>query len=101
MKYRHDQHAKDLKELLPGDHVRIHCQNTRLWPTRATIVKACDQSRSYEVKTEYGNILRRNQRDLLFTKESSAIPLHDVSYDDISSLPGKQPHLAAPRDEPV
>ena len=99
VKCRHDQHSKDFKELLKGDHVRVRCQNTRSCPTRATIIKACDQPRSYEVKTECGNILRRNRRDLLCTKESSAIPLRDVNYDDISPLPCKQPHVAAPQDE--
>ena len=86
VKCKHDEHAKDLKELLPGDHVRISCQNTRSWTSRATIVKACDRPRSYEMKTEYGNILRRNQRDLPLTKESSTIPLRAANYDDISPL---------------
>ena len=53
------------------------------------------------MKTEYGNILRRNRRDLLLTEESSAIALRDVNYDDISPLSRKQPHVAARQDKPV
>ena len=41
----------------------------RSWPVKAKVIEREQHARSYRIETEEGNILRRNRRDRLQTKE--------------------------------
>uniref|UniRef100_A0A3Q1GA47 Integrase catalytic domain-containing protein n=1 Tax=Acanthochromis polyacanthus TaxID=80966 RepID=A0A3Q1GA47_9TELE len=62
----YDKATKTLTPLAKDDVVRIHDQDT--WSRKATVLQEVGP-RSYEVRTEDGNVLRRNRRNLLKTKE--------------------------------
>ena len=63
----YDSKAKNLTDLNVGDAVRLH--GNKSWDRRGVVVEKMAQPRSYQVETENGNVLRRNRRDLLKTKE--------------------------------
>ena len=77
--YYYNQGAKDLPALIKGDVVRVAPSgNWKEW-RKAEVTKQRD-SRSYEVITETGQVLRRNRRDLRRTKEE---PLKKMNFEDI------------------
>ena len=66
---RYNEGADELKPLQSGETVRIHSKERRDWTKKGKIVKKLDQPRSYDVINENGNVIRRNQRALIPTKE--------------------------------
>ena len=68
-KQRHyyNRSAKELPDIPVGSTVRIRKDNS--WPTKAKVVAKAQSPRSYFVKTEGGNTLRRNHSDLLKSNE--------------------------------
>ena len=66
MKYYHDRSASDLSPLTAGQPVCIQDQATKKW-LPGTISCMRPESRSYEVKTQSGSVLRRNRRHLRTT----------------------------------
>ena len=77
--YYYNQGAKDLPALTKGDVVRVAPSgNWRDW--RKAEVKKQRDSRSYDVITETGHVLRRNRRDLRRTKEE---PFKNITFEDI------------------
>ncbi|KAE8276916.1 Retrovirus-related Pol polyprotein [Larimichthys crocea] len=66
-KQRYDKSTKPLSPLAKDDVVRIQDQDA--WNRKATVLQEV-RPRSYEVLTEEGNVLRRNRRSLLKTKET-------------------------------
>ena len=71
--FYHDQHSKELPTLDKGSTVRIDQQSTPStkanWTTKAKIIRDHRTPRSYLVKTEEGQTLRRNRRAIMPTKE--------------------------------
>ena len=67
-KWYYDRGAKDLKELKPGDVVRIKMQDKDKEWVKAKVTEKVD-SRSYAVRTEDGMLYRRNRRHAMETKE--------------------------------
>lgn len=65
-KHHFDKATKALSPLAKDDIVRIQDQDA--WYRKATVLQEVGP-RSYEVRTEDGNVLRRNRRNLLKTKE--------------------------------
>uniref|UniRef100_A0A8C6T6T6 Integrase catalytic domain-containing protein n=1 Tax=Neogobius melanostomus TaxID=47308 RepID=A0A8C6T6T6_9GOBI len=74
----YDKATKTLSPLAKDDVVRIQDQNA--WSRKATVLQEVGP-RSYEVRTEDGNVLRRNRRNLLKTKEH----FQETSCDDAQS----------------
>ena len=62
-KERYDKHARDLKELNIGDHVRLQDMHNNRW-SQSGVIKKKLPNRSYLVETIYGEIRRRNRRHL-------------------------------------
>lgn len=66
-KANYDKSTKSLVPLTRHDTVRIHDSNT--WSQKATVLEEVSP-RSYNVKTEDGQVLRRNRRSLLKTQDT-------------------------------
>lgn len=66
-KANYDKASKSLEPLSNNDTVRLEDSNT--WTKKATVLEEV-KPRSYTVRTEDGQILRRNRRSLLKTKET-------------------------------
>lgn len=62
-KQQHDKRAKKLRELRPGERVRIRDHVTGIWNLHGSVQKEV-APRSYEIQTEHGGSLRRNRVDL-------------------------------------
>ena len=67
-KFYYDRGAKDLKELRPGDVVRIKIQDKDKEWVKAKVAEKVDP-RSYKARTEDGMLYRRNRRHVMETKE--------------------------------
>ena len=67
-KFYYDRGAKVLKELRPGDVVRIKIQDKDKEWVKAKVAEKVD-SRSYKARTEDGMLYRRNRRHVMETKE--------------------------------
>lgn len=67
-KANYDKASKSLEPLSNNDTVRLEDSNT--WTKKATVLEEV-KPRSYTVRTEDGQILRRNRRSLLKTKETA------------------------------
>uniref|UniRef100_A0A672Q3W0 Integrase catalytic domain-containing protein n=1 Tax=Sinocyclocheilus grahami TaxID=75366 RepID=A0A672Q3W0_SINGR len=78
-KANYDKASKSLEPLSNNDTVRLEDHST--WSTRATVLDEVNP-RSYTVRTEDGQILRRNRRSLLKTKETVLV---DTSTEDTDS----------------
>ena len=67
--FYHDRNAKELPKLDEGSTVRVYqhgSPSTKAnWSTKAKVVKQHHSPRSYIIKTEEGQTLRRNRRNLL------------------------------------
>ena len=72
---RHDSKyiytRQTLKTLKEGDNVRIRDTLKNNWMRKPKVIEEHKSSRSYIVKTEDGNYLRRNRSHLLLTREPS------------------------------
>ena len=75
----YNANARNLPELKIGDTVRI--EGNKTWDRKAQVTEQCNTPRSFKVKTEDGRVLRRNQRDLLKTKESY-VPGETIDFYD-------------------
>ncbi len=75
-KEKYDKTSKGLEPLSNNDTVRLEDYST--WSKRATVLEEVNP-RSCTVRTEYGQILRRNRRSLLKTKEPVLV---DTSRED-------------------
>ena len=62
-RHYYNRSAKELPDIPVGSTVRILKDNS--WPTKAKVAAKAQSPRSYFVKTEEGNTLRRNRRNLL------------------------------------
>ena len=60
--------AQNLPVLHPGDNVRL--RDGRNWSREGTVVVTDQNPRSYHVRTETGNVLRRNRRHLIKIKQA-------------------------------
>ena len=79
------KHPKDfsLPELKPGDNVRL--RKGKIWSRKGKIIEKLKQPRSYNVRVGNGNILRRNRRHIMKTKEDFEFSSEDVSSDETST----------------
>ena len=66
-KYYYDRGAKPLQQLNPDDQIRV--QNENKWEP-ATVESKAKTPRSYVIRTERGQKLRRNRRHLMKTTEN-------------------------------
>ena len=66
-KANYDKASKSLVSLSPHDTVRL--QDSKYWNKKATVLEEV-APRSYNVRTEDGQVLRRNRRSLLKTPET-------------------------------
>lgn len=87
----HDKHAKPLRPLEIGEKVRLRPIGDSKWLREGVII---DQvaPRSYDVKTDFGRILRRNRKDLLISKVP--LPLEERQTEDTEPYdlePGSNP----------
>ena len=62
-KQQHDKRAKHLRDLKPGEHVRIRDHVTGIWSMQGSVQREVAR-RSYQIQTEHGASLRRNRVDL-------------------------------------
>jgi len=69
-KFYHDRRSRPLPPLQPGDAVRV--QNGQSWQA-AKVIAAHPSLRSYNIETNMGTQLRRNQRDLIRTREDPPV----------------------------
>ena len=75
-RYYYNRSAKELPDIPVGFTIRIRKDNS--WPMKAKVVAKAQSPRSYFVKTEEGNALRRNRRDLLKSNEQFTHALPDI-----------------------
>lgn len=87
-KHYFDKSTKPLSPLAKDDVVRIQDQDT--WSRKATVLQEVGP-RSYEVRTEDGNVFRRNRRNLLKTKEHFQETSCDAENENVVSLPDTVP----------
>ena len=73
----------DLTNIKPGTTVRIRTDKEISWSQKGKVVRKCKQPRAYLVMNEKGNIVRRNRRHLLPTKESFKAT---TDYNDLQTL---------------
>ena len=74
---------RNLPELNVDQKVRLH--DGKSWSKRGDISGKATQPRSYFVRTENGNTLRRNRKHLLPIRENKDV-YHDYSDDDNYSI---------------
>ena len=86
-RYYYNSSAKELPDIPVGSTVRIRKDNS--WPTKAKVIAKAQSPRSYFVKTEEGNTLRRNRSDLLKSNEqfTHAPPDIDMSVSESTDSP--------------
>ena len=95
----YDRGTKELEELLPGDLVRIQLEQSKLrkikdW-TLARVEGKVD-IRSYQVRTEDGQVYRRNRRHLRCTQETTG-----DSRSEMVLPPRPKPSCCDPPVKPV
>ncbi|MGH0170178.1 UNVERIFIED_CONTAM: hypothetical protein FKN15_058554 [Acipenser sinensis] len=69
-KFFFDKHGKDLPALNRGDSVRVQSYMDGKW-NRAVVKDLAQTPRSYLVETPDGQVLRRNRRHLMMTREAA------------------------------
>ena len=62
---QYDSKVRNLNDLHPGDRVRLRAAGN--WSMKGKVMARDKNSRSYHVKTQTGNVLRRNRPHLLKT----------------------------------
>ena len=83
-KKNHDKTARNLKPLTEHDVVRI--EEPHGWNRKAVVLKEVSP-RSYTVRTEDGQVFRRNRRSLLKTQE----PWQKTSHAEVTGSPNAHP----------
>ena len=61
---RHDEHARPLHDLLPGDRVVVQDHQSNRWEDCGEVVREHENGRSFDIELEDGSVLRRNRRFL-------------------------------------
>ena len=90
--FYHDRNARELPKLDEGSTVRVYQHDNPAikakWSTKAKVLEQHHTPRSYIIRTEEGQTLRRNRRDLLHTGEhfSKEYPNVEESQ-DVSDVP--------------
>uniref|UniRef100_A0A3Q2EKA6 Integrase catalytic domain-containing protein n=1 Tax=Cyprinodon variegatus TaxID=28743 RepID=A0A3Q2EKA6_CYPVA len=102
-KANYDKSTKSLVPLARHDTVRIHDSST--WSKKATVLQEVSP-RSYNVKTEDGQVLRRNRRSLLKTQDTWQEQTDEDSLGDPASTatddpPSEDHQRAVETDLPV
>ncbi|KAE8291509.1 Retrovirus-related Pol polyprotein from transposon 17.6 Protease [Larimichthys crocea] len=87
-KANYDKSTKSLVPLARHDTVRIHDSST--WSKKATVLEEVSP-RSYNVKTEDGQVLRRNRRSLLKTQDTWQEQTEEDSKGDPASTTSEDP----------
>ena len=64
----YNANAQNLPTLHPGDHVRL--RDGKNWSRKGEVVKPDQNPRSYHVRTDTDNVLRRNRRHLIKIKHT-------------------------------
>ena len=96
LKQNYDRHAKEHKSLQPGATVRYRKHNA--WSKKGRVVKKLSQPRSYQIETESGNIIHRNRRHLIYTREPFVPrPRHEIHIPQ--SVPPTLPSSAQPHEQ--
>ena len=90
--FYHDRNAKELPKLDEGSTVRVYQHNNPAikakWSTKAKVVEQHHTPRSYIIRTEEGQTLRRNRRDLLHTGEHFSEEYPNVGEtQDVNDVP--------------
>ena len=62
--------SKGLPDITPGTTVRIRTDKDRDWGEQGKVVRKREEPRSYDVLNQRGNVVRRNRRHLIPTRES-------------------------------
>ena len=81
-KYYYDSEAKPLQQFNPDDQIRVRNENK--WEL-ATVESKVKTPRSYVIRTERGQKLRRNRRHLMKTTENRSDCQQEVSNNNDSS----------------
>uniref|UniRef100_A0A3Q2Q1F1 Integrase catalytic domain-containing protein n=1 Tax=Fundulus heteroclitus TaxID=8078 RepID=A0A3Q2Q1F1_FUNHE len=102
-KANYDKSTKSLVPLARHDTVRVHDSNT--WSKKATVLEEVSP-RSYNVKAEDGQVLRRNRRSLLKTQDTwqeqaDEDPLRDAGSTASDDPPQDDHQRAVETDLPV
>ena len=92
-KANYDKVSKSLVSLSPHDTVRL--QESKYWNKKATVLEEV-APRSYNVRTEDGQVLRRNRRSLLKTPET----LEQSADDELCTTTRAAPPPAELKDLP-
>ncbi len=100
-KRHYNKHTANLKPLKTGDFVRLQNMdkpsiNKPRWSQKGVITKVLP-NRSYNVRTETGEVLRRNRRHLLASSETEE---PDEWYDATEEPPANQELPAADQHQP-
>ena len=68
---------KEIKPINPGTTVRLRTDKQKDWTEKGVIVEKTSKPRSYMVQNSKGNIVRRNRKHLLPTKERFEVQIED------------------------
>ena len=92
--YTNPTRGRDLPEIAPGTTLRIWINREKSWEQKGIGVKRHEEPHPYNVLNSKGNIVRRNRRPLMPTKEPFQV---SNNHDEIlpSSTPST-PELQAP-----
>ena len=71
-KSQHDQHIRDLPNILEGQRVRLYDPDSSKW-SPAVVIQRCVELRSYIVQNSSGKSLRRNRKHLRKDKSSATL----------------------------
>ncbi|RLJ22866.1 hypothetical protein DJ031_00095 [bacterium endosymbiont of Escarpia laminata] len=85
--------ARELRELQPGDKVRVKTATDDKWSNPATVTSRAGYPRSYIVEAENGGVYRRNRQHLLKVPHDNHI---DVSTPDVDVSSDEQEAPAMP-----
>ena len=61
--------TQNLPALHPGDHVRL--RDGKTWSRKGKVVEPDQNPRSYHIRTDADNVLRRNRRHLIKIKQAA------------------------------
>ena len=81
--HSYNKHANDLPEIVPGTTGRIRTDKDGDWTEHGIVMNTSSEPRSYCVKNSKGNIVQRNRKHLLPTKETFK---EKINYDDLNVL---------------
>lgn len=91
----YDKNAKDLKDFQKGDKVMIHAEGKQKPHEKGLIIEKDTNPRSYKVKTEQGQIIKRNRKHLSkgveFNERNDIID--DTLVEKEQMIPESQPQI--------